>query len=210
MARCVFFLEGHRDAVFFEEIVCNGSSRRTRRIVAKELSKYARGDNDEVLLTDCGGVPNIYNVIKLSMRELLGAGNPSALYAIGDSDRVSFGRLTGELDRYLKTHCKAHNVKPRLILDARGGLVTLRDMASEITLPLRLMLVNRSLEARLFMKLKERYPRDVIHDEEKMIQLVSTKHFGGDDDLLFSKAAVWLKNEPWLVEIRKCVMNELN
>ncbi|MEM2023212.1 MAG: hypothetical protein QXG69_00310 [Candidatus Caldarchaeum sp.] len=209
MPRCIVVCEGERDAQFVEEYFKQQELFVFKRCDDfKQLQRRARLSSSEILITAGGGVPKIFQRTAKLQRQPLGEKRNPPIILIADSDREPFKSLKTELENYVNTPCKAHNVQPLVNVMMDGHTLELKDGKSDRAVRVSVFAVPQNLEQQVAEAFKKKYPLQSENKNPKqIINEITDRYFGGDIRKTLAKAVELLAEREWLREIGKAVKN---
>jgi len=201
----ILFLEGEHDVIFLRHALKDLCGITVIEAKTGEANGKIRRLREGVLLIDCGGVPGIYNVPTRLVRQIISTAEIRCmgheLLLVGDSDRVSAGKLAQTIEGYLRTPCKTHTLNFEVQLE--GSDIGIHEKTKNLALNLQVHAVPNSLEDQILRRAASQhritFPSGAVIEDRLAYVAGLLRH--GDVNQLLKDSVSWFEQENWLQQI---------
>ncbi|MEM0441128.1 MAG: hypothetical protein QXY84_05545 [Candidatus Caldarchaeum sp.] len=133
--------------------------------------------SSDVVISDFGGVPRLFDKTTRLLLQLLGAGITKPIVLITDSDNEPLKLRKERLENFFNTGCKKHNIEPS-ISQLDENTLEVRDDKSGRAVKVFVYTVPQNLEHQVTETFREKYmlqdseknPKEIIRDCRQTFQ----------------------------------------
>lgn len=170
--------------------------------------KQLAGCQQNVILTNCGGVPEIYYVTLAFMEELLEFKSRPSIFIVGDADRVKLDRVVKYIRSTVRNNRARTNLKLSVTVNSAEHTITLAETLRSMRTSATLRTIPKNLEVQIAKECKRRQliPRgQTPRDAKDTIRIVAGAQYNDNEARLIRDSVSWLEGTDWLQIIGSAV-----